>query len=163
MEFDVTLTEKDMVHFNLYHTYSRFSSWFAVAVAVVAIVVAVVTYGTVSGTLTVLYILVALLILVYMPINTVLSAKRRTKLVPDLLAPLHYSIDKEGIKVSKGEEEGVLTWDKVFRVISFRDAVYIYSSRIYAYVIPKTALGDKETAFYEIARAHLEPRRLKGI
>ena len=163
MEFDVTLTEKDMIRFNLYHSYSRFSSWFAVALAVVAIVVSVLTYGKVSGTLTVLYIMVALLILVYMPVNTVLAAKRRIKLTPDVLSTLHYEVSEEGIHVRKGEEEALLGWDQIFRMTFFRDTFYIYSSRIYSYVIPVAALGEKEQAFRAMARERIEPRRLKRI
>ncbi len=163
MKFDVTLTEKDMVRFNLYHSYSHFSSWFAVALAVVAIVVSVITYGKVSGTLTVLYILVALLILVYMPLNTMLSAKRRIKFMPDLLAPLHYEVGEEGIHVTKGEEEALLEWNQIFRMCCFKDTIYIYSSRIYAYVIPIAALGEHEQEFRAMAREKCEPRRLRHI
>ena len=161
MEFDVTLKEQDMVRFNLYHTYSRISSWFAVALAVVALLVSVKTYGKVSGTVTAIYILIALLILIYIPLNTMLSAKRRIRLMPELLAPLHYQITDEGIRVSKEDEAAEISWDKIFRIVGVQTAVYIYTSRIYAYVVPKEVLGDQLETFRKLASDHLEARRVK--
>lgn len=163
MEFDVTLTEQDMVRFNLYHTYSKFSSWFAMVVAVFAFVVAVWSYGRVSGTLTVIYVLVGALVLVYLPGNTVLSAKHRIRLMPEFLEPLHYRIDETGVTVSRNGESAELPWDKVFRVVGVKTAVYIYSSRIHAYVIPRAALGDEIGRLSELAGTHLEARRVKGL
>ena len=161
MEFDATLTEKDMIRFNLYHTYSKFFAWFTVALAVVALVVAGTTFGKVSGTLTALYILVALVVLIYMPLNTVLSAKRRVKFQPQLLEALHYSIGEDGIRVSRGEETAELPWDSVFRIVGVKTAIYVYSSRIYAYVIPREAVSDRIEEFKALALAHLESRRVK--
>ncbi len=161
MEFDVTLTEEDMVRFNLYHTYSKFSSWFAMAVAVFAFFVAIWSYGRVSTTLTVIYFLVGGFVLIYIPGNTVLAARHRIRLMPEVLEPLHYKIDETGVTVSKNEDSASLTWDQVFKVVGVKTAVYIYSNRIHAYVIPKTALSGQEEALKNLALAHMEPRRVK--
>ena len=161
MEFDVTLTEQDMVRFNLYHTYSKFSSWFAMIVAVFAFFVAVWSYGRVSSTLTVIYFLVGGFVLVYIPGNTLLSAKHRIRLMPEFLEPLHYRIDEAGITVSKNEDSASLPWDKVFKIVAVKTAVYIYSNRIHAYVIPKTALSGQEETLKDLALSHMEQRRVK--
>ena len=161
MEFDVTLTEQDMVRFNLYHTYSKFQSWFAMAVAVAAFFVAVWSYGRVSTTLTVIYFLVGGFVLVYIPGNTLLSAKHRIRLMPELLEPLHYRIDETGVTVSKNEDSASLPWDQVFKIVAVKTAVYIYSNRIHAYVIPKSALSGQEEALKDLAQKHMEPRRVK--
>ncbi len=162
MEFDVTLTEQDMVRFNLYHTYSKFQSWFAMIVAVFAFFVAVWSYGRVSTTLTVIYFLVGGFVLAYIPGNTVLSAKHRIRLMPELLEPLHYRIDETGVTVSKNEESAALPWEQTFKIVAVKTAYYIYSNRIHAYVIPKTALsGEGEETLKDLARRHMEPRRVK--
>lgn len=162
MEFDVTLTEQDMVRFNIYHTYSKFQSWFAMIVAVFAFFVAVWSYGRVSTTLTVIYFLVGGFVLVYIPGNTLLSAKHRIRLMPELLEPLHYRIDDTGVTVSKNEESATLPWEQTFRFVAVKTAFYIYSNRIHAYVIPKTALSaEEESQLKDLAKRHMEPRRVK--
>lgn len=162
MEFDVTLTEQDMVRFNLYHTYSKFQSWFAMIVAVFAFFVAIWSYGRVSTTLTVIYFLVGGFVLVYIPGNTVLSAKHRIRLMPELLEPLHYRIDDTGVTVSKNEDSATLPWEQTYRVVAVKTAFYIYSNRIHAYVIPKTALTDEgEATFRSLVTQHMEPHRVK--
>ncbi len=162
MEFDVTLTEQDMVRFNLYHTYSKFASWFAMIVAVFAFFVAIWSYGRVSGTLTVIYFLVGGFVLVYIPGNTVLSARHRIRLMPALLEPLHYRIDETGVTVSKNEESATLPWGQTFKIVAVKTAFYIYSSRIHAYVIPKAALSDEgQETLRSLAQQHMEPRRVK--
>lgn len=163
MEFDVTLTEQDMVRFNLYHTFSKFASWLAMGCAVFAFFVAAWSYGRVSGTLTVIYVLIGAFVLVYLPGNTILSAKHRTRLVPELLMPLHYHIDEKGVTVSREDDSAELTWDKIFRVVGVKTAVYIYSSRIHAYVIPRTALGEDTAKLKELCASHLEARRIRGL
>ena len=161
MEFDVTLTERDMVRFNLYHTYSKFSSWFAMVVAVFAFFVAFWSFGRVSGTMTVIYVLIGALVLIYLPLNTVLSAKHRIRLMPEVLEPLHYRIDETGVTVSKNADTAELPWSEVFRIVGVKTAVYIYSSRIHAYVIPREALGENGEALRKLAAEHLEARRVR--
>lgn len=164
MEFDVTLTEQDMVRFNLYHTFSRFASWFAMALGVVSLIFAWYFYGRVSGTLTVVYVLLGLFLLIYLPGNTVLSAKHRIRLMPEVLEALHYRVDETGITVSRASESAELPWEKVYRVVSAKTAFYLYSSRVYAYVVPRTALSSEEQEkLIALAKEHLEARRVKGL
>jgi hypothetical protein len=87
----------------------------------------------------------------------------RINIVPHLLAPLQYAVGEEGIHVTKGEEEALLEWNQIFRMCCFKDTIYIYSSRIYAYVIPIAALGEHEQEFRALAREKCEPRRLRHI
>lgn len=161
MEFDVRLTEQDMIRFNLYHTYSKFATWFATALGVFAFFVAVWSRNRVSGTLTVLYVVIGIFILLYVPLNTLLSAKHRIRITPEVLEPLHYCIDEKGITVSREGESGFLSWEKVFRVVGAKTAIYIYSSRIFAYVIPKHALEGKEEELKDTLKKHLEPKRVR--
>ena len=161
MEFDVRLTEQDMIRFNLYHTYSKFVTWFATILGVFAFFVAVWSWKRVPGTLTVLYIVVGVFILLYVPFNTLLSAKHRIRITPEVLEPLHYRVDENGITVSKDGESGDLPWEKVYRAVGTKMAIYIYSSRIFAYVIPLHALEGKESDLKALLKEHLEPKRVK--
>ncbi len=161
MEFDVRLTEQDMIRFNLYHTFSKFITWFTMILGVFAFFVAVWSWKKVSGTLTAIYIVAGAFILLYVPLNTFLSAKHRIKIAPEILEPLHYRVDENGITVSREGESGDLSWEKVYRVIGTKTAVYIYSSRIFAYVIPFHALDGKESDLKTLLKEHLEPKRVK--
>ena len=158
LTFDVELTERDMVRFNLFHTYSGFQGWFSCIVAVAAFFVAWWSFGKVSGTMTVLYCLIGALILAYIPANIVLSAKHRIRRVPELLAPLHYRVDGQGIGVEKDGDNALLAWDQIFRVRTTKEALYVYSSRVHAYVIPRRCLTDGGEAFLSLAKEKLGGR-----
>lgn len=161
MEFDVKLTEQDMIRFNLYHTYSKFASWLAMILGVFAFFVAAWSYGRVSGTLTVIYVILGIFILAYVPGNTVLSAKHRVRLTPEVLEPLHYRVDEKGITVSKEGDSAELSWEKVFRAVGTKNGIYIYSNRVYAYVIPRSELGGREKELEGLLKEYLEPKRVK--
>lgn len=164
MEFDATLTEQDVIRFNLYHTFSRFFTWFTMALGVVALIFAAVFSHRISGTLTAIYILLGLFLLIYIPLNPVLMARHRMKVTPSMREPLHYQIDEAGVAVSREGESASLSWEKFYRVVFRETAVYLYSSRIYAYVIPKAALADgKEEELKTFVTSHLERRRIKGL
>ena len=65
LEFDITLTAKDMFRFNLYQTYTGASGWISVIAAVVCFAAAGTKYSERGASYTVLGILLGALILLH--------------------------------------------------------------------------------------------------
>ena len=80
LEFDITLTAKDMFRFNLYQTYTGASGWISVIAAVVCFAAAGTKYSERGASYTVLGILLGALILFYMPVTLYLRSKQRALL-----------------------------------------------------------------------------------
>lgn len=159
IEFDVNLTERDMYRFSMYHNYTSFQGIFSILIAIAAFVAAVVTRSEVTVGYTVLYVVFGILFLVYVPVSLKLSTKRQYKLSEQLRNTLHYQIDDTGITVSQNGESATLPWEQVYKVTATKHNVLIYSTRINAYIIPRTALGDKAADLQKLAKQKLEKCR----
>ncbi|MDD6056737.1 MAG: YcxB family protein [Clostridiales bacterium] len=161
IEFDITLTAKDMYRFNMYQTYTSFQGWLSVAISIFILVVAGKTAGEVEVTRTILYAVLGVIFLFYPPIHLLLRSKHAVASTESLGKPLHYAVDAAGIRVSREEATAELPWNQIYKMMATKSNVLIYSSRIHAYVIPREQLGEKYPALARIARENLEKYRIK--
>ena len=74
---------------------------------------------------------------------------------------LHYCVDGEGISVTQGDADAKLMWDQVYKMVSTKNNVLVYSNRVNAYVIPRQQLGEKYRELAEIAKEKLPKYRVK--
>lgn len=161
LEFDITLSPKDMYHFNLYQAYTGFQGWFSILVSILVFVVAGVTYGSVEPLYSVLYVLFGIIFLLYLPVSLYLRSRQRFLTTESLKKPLHYQIGENGITVSQDEENAELLWEQIYKMAADKKQVLIYSSRINAFVIPKEQLGENYQMLAALAEKKLPKYRLK--
>lgn len=161
IEFDITLTSKDMYRFNMYQTYSGFHGWFSVIVSILIFVVAGATCGDVEMTYTVLYIVFGAIFLVYPPVSLYLRSKRAILMSEVLRNTLHYAVDEKGFTVTQGETSAELPWKQIYKMVATKSNVLVYSNRTNAYVIPREQLGENYGALAELATSNLEKYRVK--
>lgn len=161
VEFDIKITDKDMYRFNMYHAYTGFQGIFATAIGIAVLVVSAVTFGKVEITYSLLYLLFGLIFLVYVPISLKMRSKRQILVSPVLKGTLHYRVDEGGIHVSVGEETADLEWEMVYKIVSTKSNLLIYSSRVNAYVIPRNQISGQYANIRELAGKKLEPYRMR--
>jgi hypothetical protein len=161
IEFDITLTPKDMYRFNMYQVYSGFHGWFSIIVSILVFVLAGVTWGTVEASYTALYILFGIIFLFYMPVSLSLRSKHSLAASEVLRNALHYKVGDEGIQVTQGEASALLQWEQIYKMVATKSNVLVYSNRTNAYVIPREQLGEKYAALAELAQAKLPKYRVK--
>lgn len=147
IEFDITLTAKDMYRFNLYQTYSGFQGWSAFAISIASFAAAWMTYGDIEVMYTILYTAFGFIFLFYVPISLYIRSKNSFRASKVLCRPLHYAVGEEGFAVSQGEESAFLAWEQVYKIAATRSNVLVYSTRRNAYVIPRVQLGADMTRF----------------
>ena len=145
IELDVKITANDMYRFNMYHIYTSFTGIFSILAAVLGFVAAVGTYGKVDTMYTVLYIIFGIVFLFYFPLTLKMRAAR-----------LHYMLDDEGVHVSLGEENALLEWKQIYKMVSTKHNVLIYSSRVNAYILPMEIVGGQYAALKELADKNLK-------
>jgi hypothetical protein len=54
-----------------------------------------------------------------------------------------------------------MPWEAVYKAVSTKRQILIYSTRINAYIIPREQIGDQYDAFVELAGKMLEPYRMR--
>lgn len=161
IEFDVKLEPKDMYRFNMYQNYTGMSGLSSILFAGLLWGMAIYTYGQVPSGRTILYVVVGVIMLIYMPITLRLRAKQSIAVSPVLSGVLHYYIDEDGFTITQGEASGVLAWKQVYKMVSTKHLVLVYSNRVNAYVIPRKQLGEQYIPLAKLATEKLPKFRLK--
>ncbi|WP_075721269.1 YcxB family protein [Roseburia sp. 499] len=160
-EFDVSITSKDMYRFNMYHAYHGFQGIFATVIGILVLVVAGATFGKIDTMYTVLYAVFGMVFLVYVPVSLYMRSKQQILSSEVLRQALHYKVDEEGVHVSQNDQTADLLWNQIYKVVSTKSNLLIYSSRVNAYVIPRATIGADYETVAKLAEKHLEKYRLK--
>ncbi len=160
-EFDVNLTPQDMYKFNMYHTYHGMHGVLSIVMAIFVFVVAAVTWREVDTAYTVIYIILGLLFVFYMPLNLWIHAKMQMQKSEALRNTQHFIVDDTGITIVQGEEQATLEWNKIYKVVSTKSNLLVYSTRVNAYVFPRRDLGEHYEPICAMMREKLEKYRLK--
>lgn len=161
IEFDITLSAEDMYRFHMYQVYTGSNGLLSVFCALIAFVMTAMTFGEVELTYTILYAAFGIAFLLYLPVTLYLRSKKNLETSKDLSKPLHYTVNEEGITVSRKKESARLTWNQVYKITATKNNVLIYSNRNGAYVIPKVQLGEKYQPLAELAATKLPQKRFK--
>lgn len=161
VSFDVKLQPGDLFRFNLYQTYTTSQGPVSVILAVLVFVMAGVSFQKSSTGYGILYVVVGVLFLIYIPVTLWMRAKRTLRSNEVLSGVLHYTISEKGFEVSQGEDSGVLPWEQIYKVVATKHQVLIYSNRVNAYIIPMEQLGGNYGALKELAGKYLEKYRIR--
>jgi predicted membrane channel-forming protein YqfA (hemolysin III family) len=161
VSFDVKLQPVDLYRFNMYQTYRGVQGWISIILGILSFVMAKTTWGEAEPPYTVMYIVVGLMFWFYMPVSLWFRAKATIKTNAVLAGNLHYEISESGFHVTQGDQEGDLPWNAIYKLISNKRQILIYTTRINAYIIPLEQIGDQYDAFAELAGKKLESYRLR--
>lgn len=161
VSFDVKLQAKDLYRFNMYQTYSGIHGWVSIVLAILSWVMAGATFGQAELPYTVMYIVCGFLFLFYLPVTLWVRANATIRTNAVLSGTLHYEVSEECIRVTQGEDSGELPWDMIYKMVSNKNQVLIYSNRINAYIIPREQIVEQYDSLREIAQKKLEKFRVK--
>mgnify|MGYP003453998273 CR=1 FL=1 len=88
--------------------------------------------------------LFGLLFIGYNPVSLYFSSKRTVTKSETFKNSLHYHFSDEGIRVSIGEETGIIGWKQIYRAIGTKNNLLLYTGRRNAYVIPWRTVNQPE-------------------
>ena len=161
-EFDVKLSANDMYAFNMYHAYTSVQGIVPVVLGIAVLTIACISDDFQGGFSRYLYMLIGLVFIIYIPLSLWMRA-RRVILMDDVLGnPIHYNLCDEGVVVTAHNgESATLEWQYVYKAVSTKKMVYIFSNRVNAYIIPKAAVGDKLDDMYAVIKANVPDYRVK--
>lgn len=161
IELDIKMTFEDMYRFNLYHVYHNSQGILSIVLAVMLALVSILTWGESGVAYNVLYLLAAVLIAVYVPLNLRSRVKKQMKSTQVYQEPIHYTFDETGITTSFADQSVTMPWKQLYKIVSTRRMVLLYGGRIRANVVPRDQLGDAYDALYELAKSHMDSYRFK--
>ena len=175
MKFQITIDEKEMYRFNLYHTYHTANGILSILVGIAVYVVTYLVRSRLQPTDVILYLIVGTAFLLYYPVSLYMRSKMQIAASGVLKHPLTYEFKEEGIFVSSEidacENDGetmegstnsaLLPWKDVYKIITNSSQLLIYSSRVNAYVLPLSQIGEGYDGLKKIISEHVELFRLR--
>jgi hypothetical protein len=108
-----------------------------------------------------MYLIIGVVFLIYIPVTLWSRAGHTMKTNAVLSGTLHYDISDAGIRVTQNGDSGVLEWNQIYKMVSNKKHILIYSNRVNAYIVPREQIGDGYAALKEIAGKNLEKHRIR--
>lgn len=161
IKFEITMTDRVMCNFMIYHTYTHFSGIFGVILGFLALAVAVhkVMGGDIGGSL--VFFVFAFLFILYLPFSMWLKAKKQVKKTPMFQKPIFYELTEEGVRIAQGEQETLNRWEEFQKAASTGQSLLLYVTKMRAIVLPKDQMGEFYLPAVKMISAHMEPSKVK--
>lgn len=84
---------------------------------------------------------------IYVPVTMYLRAKSQSGAAKENQTFTHYLVSDEGITVSQGEESIELLWGHFQKYKKSEKRIYVYTSRMTAFIFPKNQIEDSAYEF----------------
>lgn len=149
IEFKVSLTEEDLIDYNMKIAYGRVSTWALMGISI--LIVSFTLYGVIfkpegiviDWTVIVTAIFAASYLFV-MPTLIKASAKTVFKKNAQYKRPFVYELSEAGIKVKMGDKYSVTKWDDLYKFVETKENLLIHVARGRAFIVPKRCLEGEE-------------------
>ena len=77
------------------------------------------------------------------------KSRRQEKRNKQIKGTLHYSIDAEAVTISQGEEQAVVKWDEISKVVLTGKRIYLYVGPVRGFIFPADACSSSMKAMAE--------------
>lgn len=138
----VKMTFKALYSYIINTNYRNISGYMGIFISVLSIVCVCFFWNSFAISTKIMLILVGLVFTVINPLMLAFKAFKQLKLSPSYKKPIDYTFYDDGIKISQGELSETLPWNKISALMLTKHMLAIYTSRIHAFVIPVSELGD---------------------
>lgn len=146
-EADIRMTVKNMFAFHMRQQYWGFRGIVALFVTVLMGFLLATNWNNYTATQILLLIFGLILFVVYMPLQLLNRAKRQVLNNEGNKITTHYMVNEEGITVTQNETRLTLEWAHIYAYKTTPFTIYIYTSRISAFIFPKGCFGKEGSAF----------------
>lgn len=154
IEFDVKITPNILYDYMLQHTYSRLPGLMGTLVGVLMLFLFAANRQP-------LILIIALVILLYLPWTLFLRAASQAKSNPAFQKPLHYKLTEAGIEVSQDDVTEQMAWEGMVKAVSTPKSIVVYTTAVNACIFPKSDLGDRKYKVIEMISTHMPPRKVR--
>ena len=141
-DITVELTAKDLFEFNMFHSYTHSQGIVSVIAGLCAFVLAVMERGKITPGMFLVYIIMGVIILGYIPCTLILRSRMSVKKGGAFEKPVYISIAEDGVGIRVDENENFIAWKDVYCIKDRRNQLLIYTGRITALIIPKRCISE---------------------
>lgn len=143
IELNIKLKTRHMYEFQMRHSYLTATGIISLLVSLFAMVYLLSTFRSNNGTTNLLLIVASLMFTVIYPVQMLSRSFNIVKFSPVLSKPLKYTFTEEGILVSQDNDDALLPWENIVKVIETRNLIIVYSSPKNGYILPKSQYKEE--------------------
>lgn len=156
VKIEAKLTQKEMFSFLMKHTYSSFSGFIGVLLSVCALMgfFTFLTNPNMNPVYKIVLLVTGLLFTVIQPIMLYQKAGKQIKKNTSFAKPITYIFNERLIEVSQDEAKVSYEWLDVTKVTTTKSLVIIYTGKMRAFVLPKSAIGDRLNDLEDLIRKY---------
>ena len=154
IEFEIKITASDLYNYMMKHLYSGMQGIISIIVGVIVIALFIMTKYP-------LYLILAIVVLGYLPWALFLKSRQQALSNPSFKQPLKYTLVDNGVTVSQGEVSETQAWKYIYKVKSSKRSIFVYTSPINACIFPRKQLGDKEKEVIAYIKKHVNSKACK--
>lgn len=148
-EFDFKMDEKTLGDFYTSHNMAGASGMLWPLLGVFAIVLAFISGETTPILYRIVYVIMGLMFMFYIPFDLKRKAKKQVATNPYYAEPIHYILDEEGVTTIQGEKEAKLAWEKFSKVKLTKKSMFLYMRNKNACVLSLDVFGKDLDKAYE--------------
>ena len=161
IQFDVQMTREFMFDFLFQHTYRTWRGKFSLLAGLAMIPLCILTWNQVGRMFSLCYIFFAIFFLILMPLSLWKKANKTVRSTPVYRCPFTYKVDRTGITTIQNAQTAHANWNQVEKVIESNLCLYVYISKVNAYVWPKAAIGKNYKKLQQLLMENVDHRKLK--
>lgn len=162
----VKMTFKALYSYVINTNYRSYAGIIGLVISFGALIILAMNWNGFATGQKAMLIIIGLVFTVINPLSLAFKTYQQLKLSPSHKVPLDYTFSSEGITVKQGDVEQLIKWDMICRIMMTKHMVAVYTSRIHAFVIPLSELGEDKgrilTAMVSFT-ANNEPRLSKNL
>lgn len=161
IKIKVTMTEKRMYDFMLYHTYTHMSGLVGAMLGVVGLGIGIQCLFQNDVQSAAMGFLVAVLFLVVNPVTMRQRAKAQVDKNVMFQKPLEYEFTEEGIVVRQEDQEALTKWEDFEKAVSTGRSIILYVTRLRAFILPKECMGDQYEPIMKCIHTHMPAKKVR--
>lgn len=146
LELEVTLTQKQYYHFNLYHCYHSFNGFLSVFLGILCMaygVFGIMDEGSYTTIQIVCFFVFGLVVLVYNPVSLYLRSKNRFLRNKVMKKPVTYVFSDTGIALKQGSVEEEMKWENLYKVVKTKESMIFYLTKYNANIVPLSEMKGR--------------------
>ena len=148
----IKLKTKHMFEFQMRHTYMCTQGIIGVCISLGTLLFLILFHSKYDMTTNLVLGLIALMYTVIYPFQMLKRSVQLVKLSPVLSRPLNYTFTSEGILVSQDDDDALLPWEDITKVVETKNLLLVYSSPKNGYILPKAQYKEQCTDIKKMIR-----------
>ena len=140
-------------HFLIRNNFLRVGGVFGLLISIAAIVGLIVFWKYFAVAQRVILIFLGLMFTVIQPVTLLMKGWEQLK-KGAFREPFHYTFSSEGIEVVNIAGTANVKWGDIRRVVTAKDAIYIYMNAVSAFILPRSECGENYIPAVKMLKEH---------